>query len=501
MAVDPKLLAALEALKARTQAPTDLYAGLFPEQRAFVDDESKYICATTSRRAGKTTAIAAKLLSAAIKHPGSVAAYFHQSRGDAKQLVLPVLEQLNETHKLGGVVNISDLTLAMPNGSVVELGSAKDLATANRKRGRAWSLVVFDEAQLIGSFLESFIDEAVVPGTIDFDGQVILTGTPPPVPTGPFAKYGKHPGWKQHHWNLFANPFLERKSGKTAQALLEAELKRRGVTIDDPGIQREWLGVPCLDLSALVFAFDPVKNIYAVLPKAKYRYVIGIDLGYIDSDAVVVLAYSPHSDVVWQVLEDIADKQTISDLVEKLQTIIASLGEENIQSIVIDAGGLGKKIQAEMVRRFKLNIKAAEKTEKLGYIELFNDALRTSKLKFLASSRVCSDAMLVEWDREKSNHEKLVISDRFHSDILDAALYAWRECLGWLSEPVTPDPPPLTSAEHAAATVERVRAEQASRFVPRETPREVLEKMMEEEQPTSMERLFGSDDDSPFNPW
>jgi hypothetical protein len=41
--------------------------------------------------------------------------------------------------------------------------------------------------------------------------------------------------------------------------------------------------------------------------------------------------------------------------------------------------------------------------------------------------------MLCEWDR--SNPEKPEISDKYHSDVCDAVLYAFRESLHWLHVP------------------------------------------------------------------
>jgi hypothetical protein len=61
--------------------------------------------------------------------------------------------------------------------------------------------------------------------------------------------------------------------------------------------------------------------------------------------------------------------------------------------------------------------------------------------------------MLVEWD--KSNPEKPKISERFHSDVLDAALYAYMRCLEWLYEPPKPKYPDAYSPAWYAAEAKR----------------------------------------------
>jgi hypothetical protein len=43
--------------------------------------------------------------------------------------------------------------------------------------------------------------------------------------------------------------------------------------------------------------------------------------------------------------------------------------------------------------------------------------------------------MLVEWDKDSV---QLKISDGFHSDICDAVLYAFRESLHWMAQPLKP---------------------------------------------------------------
>ena len=71
--------------------------------------------------------------------------------------------------------------------------------------------------------------------------------------------------------------------------------------------------------------------------------------------------------------------------------------------------------------------------------------------------------MLVEWDR--TNPEKPVISSRFHSDIADAVLYAFRRCLHWLHvpEPAQPIKGTAEDFEAQASEYERSLEEQYER--------------------------------------
>jgi hypothetical protein len=177
---------------------------------------------------------------------------------------------------------------------------------------------------------------------------------------------------------------------------------------------------------------------------------MGIDIGWKDADAIAVLGYDYHSKNVYLVEEFIKNKMDITELIghiQKLQT------KYSPQRIVMDSGGLGKKIVEEIKQRHSIHIEAAEKQRKMEFIKLLNDDLATGKLKALPNSRFAEDCNLVVWDYDNPTHPR--ISDTYHSDINDAVLYAWRECQHYLSEPVKRGPA-FASEEWAAAEEQRL---------------------------------------------
>jgi hypothetical protein len=235
---------------------------------------------------------------------------------------------------------------------------------------------------------------------------------------------------------MFDNPYIEQKSGKSPKEILEQDLKRKGVTLHDSSIRREVFAEWVVDSSSLVFHYDNAKNDYtesSVGYEKPTEFVIGVDLGFDDADAIAVLGWSAGSPNIYLVEEVVTRGNTVTDLALQLETVIAKY---NPMRIVMDTGGLGKKLAEELRKRYALPIEAAEKSRKFEYIELLNDALRTSRFKASAHSRFAQDCMLVEWDR--SNPNRLAIRDSFHSDIADAVLYAYREALHWLFVAPTP---------------------------------------------------------------
>ena len=430
----------------------DLERALFPKQLPFGQERARWATAVCTRRAGKTYGCAAKLLDVALSKPGCAALYITLSRINAKRIIWETLKQLNGQHRLGGIPLEGELCIAFPNGSRVYLSGCNDSSEVDKFLGLPIGIVIIDEAQAFPAFLERLVDEVLSNALVDYNGQLVLIGTPGPVPIGYFHDCAIKEDWAHHAWTVFDNPYIQQKSGKTPQALLEEELKRRGVTIEDPVIQRNWFARWVLDTNSLVFRYASEKNARA--PLAHQHHVIGVDLGFDDADAIGVLGWSDDSPELDLVYEWVGAKQSITALMGQVQA-----AHEKYQplAVVADTGGLGKKIADEIQTRTGIPIEAAEKERKLEHIELLNDALRTGRFFAPKASRFAQDCHLVEWDR--SNPEKPKISERYHSDICDAVLYAYRRCLQWLYvEPPKPKPK-LNTPEWYEAEAKRQRAE------------------------------------------
>lgn len=427
----------------------DLARALFGKQLPFGLDTARFQTACCTRRSGKTVGLLAKLLKKAESTPNSVSLYITLSRINAKRLAWDILKSMNVEHQLGGEANESELCLTLPNGARIYLTGCADMGEVEKFRGLALAIVVIDEAQSFPTLLlQRLIDEVLTPALMDYAGLLVLVGTPGPVPVGYFHAACHSVEWSQHSWTVFDNPHIERKSGHTPQQLLDAELRRRGVTVDDPVIQREWFRQWVSDPNALVFRFDAAIN---TRPARKHtEHVIGLDFGFDDADAIDVLGWSKHVREVDLVHEWVGAHQSITDLCKRVADVY-----ERFQplAVVADTGGLGKKIAEELQMRTGIPIEAADKLRKLEHIEWVNDALRTHQLYVPADSRFAQDALLLEWD--KSNPEKPKISDRFHSDTCDGLLYAYVKALHWLETAAPPKASPMYTAEWYAE--ERVR--------------------------------------------
>jgi hypothetical protein len=436
------------------ESTLELARVLFDKQLPFGLDGARFQTACCTRRSGKTVGLLAKLLKKAESTPGAVCLYITLSRINAKRLAWEILKTLNAEHKVGGVPNEAELCLALPNGARIYLTGCADMGEVEKFRGLALAIAIIDEAQSFPSLmLEKLIDEVLTPALMDYAGLLVLVGTPGPVPVGYFHAAVHSREWQHFGWSVFDNPHIERKSGQTPQQLLDAELRRRGVTPADPVIRREWFGEWCTDASALVFKFDATTNTRK--PLEHESHVMGVDLGFDDADAISVLGWTqrraPDVDLVH---EWVGAKQNITALMGRVKE---AYDKYKPLAVVADTGGLGKKIADEISQRTGIPIEAADKLRKLEHIELVNDAFRTHRLYVPAESRFAQDAPLIEWD--KSNPEKWCISERFHSDAADSLLYAYMRALHWLHVPATPPPPPINSLEWYEAEMKRQQSE------------------------------------------
>lgn len=403
----------------------------FDEQIKFIRDPAPFKTAVCSRRAGKTLACAYDLVNTALKNTDRVCLYITLARTNAKKIIWGELLKINERFNLNGKDNETDLSIRFPNGSVIYCSGAKDKSEVEKFRGLPITLCYLDECQSFRPHIETLIDDVISKALYDYDGTLCLIGTPGPVPNGYFYSCTVSKEWSHHAWTMFQNPYLQIKSGKSPEELLERDLKRKGVTRDDPTIQRECFGRWVTDTEALVFKYSTAKNHFDHLPDRikEFEYVVGVDLGFDDADAIAVIGWHPKLKKSYLIEEIIHRKQGITDLSNQIQAVIEKY---NPMKIVMDTGGLGKKIAEEIQRRYSLPIHAAEKVRKFEFIELLNDAMRTERFMAQSHSQFASDCMMVEWDREAIVPK---ILDSFHSDICDAVLYAFRESLHWLSEP------------------------------------------------------------------
>lgn len=466
----------------------DLKSICFPEQLRFIEDPAPWVTASCSRRSGKTEVCALDLLYTALQSPNMVCIYVTATRANAERIVWSKLLSLNDKYGLNGKANNSKLSITFPNKSVIYLSGCKDKSSLDNFRGMAIKLIYIDEVQSFRSFIEELVNDVLGPALADYQGKIKLIGTPAALKAGFFWTTLQSNEWSHHHWTFWENPFIAISSRSTHQEILDRELKRRGVNATHPSVRREWFGEWNNDTEALVLHWEYSKNNYTSIPELT-DYIVGVDIGFNDADAIAVIGWHKNHKVAYLVEETVKPQQGITELVQQLEAVIKKY---NPMRVVLDQGGLGKKIAEEMRKRYALPIVAAEKSRKLEFLSLLDDALRTSSFRSTVNSRFTKDSLVMEWDWDKSTADKLVIKDDPHSDIIDAVLYAYREALHWLSTPAKQKISPMNRdqwVKHSEELITQQIDKQAQRQQAEENEADFFA-TMEFEDPADVARYF-----------
>lgn len=414
----------------------DISKFLFKEQLELVNDPAKFATAVCSVRAGKTISCAADLINTALTKPGTVGLYITLARSSGKRIIWPELHKINREFKLEGIPNESDLSFKFPNGSIIYCSGASDAAEIEKFRGLSnVALAYLDESQAFRSHIKELVEEILIKRLYDTNGRLRLIGTPGPIPAGYFYEASQSPAWSHHAWTLHNNPWIEKKSGCTVAELITQDCERKGVTLDDPSIQRECFGRWVLDANSLLLTYDAERNHYDELPPGKYLYILGMDFGFDDADSFSILGYREDSPDTYLVEESVVANQTFDKMLLEYDRLYKKYP---LSRVVGDPGGGGKKLIETLNLRYPIQIKPAEKTEKIANYGLLNNALRSGRFFAHRTSRFAQDCNLLERDRDKSTPERTVVKG--HSDAVDSALYAFRESPAYGYTPPIPKP-------------------------------------------------------------
>ena len=198
----------------------------------------------------------------------------------------------------------------------------------------------------------------------------------------------------------------------------------------------------------------------------EWRRLLACDFGVVDPTAFVELTFTRHDPVVY-----VTRSEQWSDLAPSEAAEIARTWEKAVPGgydcIVGDVGGLGKGFEAEWRKRFYMPMRAAQKSDKLGYVKLLNGDLSRGLLRVLpGNDQLVTDVRALPWADDK--HAKEHPSMPNH--LPDAMLYGWREARHWAWEERNPVPAYGTPEWHERDREERLEQKMARVRRENETP-------------------------------
>lgn len=429
--MDDRKAARVLAELRRRQREGSLLDEALPVQRAFIDDPAKLKAALCTRRAGKSYGCAIYLIDEALKNPGCTVLYVALTRETAKRIM--VRETLAPILKARGIkarFNKVELSYTFDNGSVLYLlGLDQSEAEQEKVLGQKFRLVIVDECASWRQDLKPIVYAKLLPAVSSYEGSICLVGTP-----GNHFNFfhkvttGVEKGWRVHRWTYFDNPHERDKQERTRKALLDSNPEYA----DTSEYKQHYLGEWAIEEDALVYRYSAERNTAKELPTGKrWLHALGVDLGFEDDTAFVVLAFCATSTELY-VVEACSEKHLdFTDTAERVRRLT-----EVYEPYVTVIDGANKQGVEEMRQRHGIPFEAAEKSAKADHIRLMNADLQAGRVKLLPMARgLAEEWKALVWDERALSQGVRREHPKLPNHMSDACLYAWRRCYNYASRP------------------------------------------------------------------
>ena len=132
----------------------------FPAQLKYIQDPSRFKTACTSRRAGKTTSIAAEFIDCCLKEKNVLCLYITVTSRSARQILWPEVKRLVDEYNIPAKPDDTRMEMKfLETGSVIRLGGAKDEAQCELYRGLKVRKCKIDEGQSFRPYLTYLVND------------------------------------------------------------------------------------------------------------------------------------------------------------------------------------------------------------------------------------------------------------------------------------------------------------------------------------------------------
>jgi len=418
----------------------DIDAGLHPHQLEAAKSPARFKAYCCSRRAGKTSVVAREIVKALEKARRKQWVLFIAPTLDiGKDLIWAELQELHDHYQLGWKLREDRGYLETPAGAKFRIVGLDKLKQVAKLRGYDVVLFVTDETQTYEHLLQPLLD-AVSPALTGRRGTWISAGTPGPALRGFWYDlcHGGE-GFTAFHWTILDNT----KNPRPGAEVLREERERRGWNEDHPTYRREWMGEWVEDANYLVCEYATERNAIAALPDdygPHWKHVIGIDYGYVDPCAWVVLALDPYSRRTVVVHGEEHARLTNDQAADITKALVV---QYKTTLVVCDPAGGGKPFfelfNARFGKQLGCTIRHADKVDLLGSISLLNTELRCvvregaggGRMTVVASAapNLVHQLGILRWKDDR--HEAVLEGVLYPDHSVDALRYALIEIAPW----------------------------------------------------------------------
>lgn len=380
-------------------------------QRALINavnnPKYRFICAALSRRLGKTY-IANIIAQLVLLVPNSTVLIispnynlsgisFELQRKFIKHFGLEVARD-----------NLKDKVLELPNGSMIRLGAATQVDSCV---GRSYDLIVFDEAALCKNGQEAF-NVALRP-TLDKPGSKAIFISTPRGKKNWFSLF-HHRGftdefseWCSIHADYHENPRMNEKDIAEAKKVMsKAEFEQEYMASFNT-------------FEGAIFSIPPECIIsHEIEVEEHWEIIGGLDPGYRDPTAFIVLAYDGYKDLFYVLAEYQSAEVTTAGHAAIIGDMVTKYG---IETIFVDPASA--QFAGDLAQMFDIATSKAKK-DVLPGITYSQNIIDTGRLIVPADCIITCDMLdQYQWDVSETITRERPIHN-IHSHMADALRYA-----------------------------------------------------------------------------
>jgi hypothetical protein len=413
----------------------------FDIQQRILASHSRDIGLMAGRRAGKSETNKLKAISQAVSAPKqrvliiglTIMKTVHIYQDD----MVRILSELG----FDFVNKSTDNIITLGNDSFIQFGGNSNRMEREKYRGQHYDLIIVDEAQSQPE-LGMMVREILEPMLMDTNGQLMLTGSGPRTRGTFWEQYYNNPtpSGLRLNWNLSSNPHIYNYT--EALAILR---EKNGLEETDPLYMREYLGLVVYDDDALVYRMRD-DNYYtdqsmldwmAQQSPEDIRFVGGLDFGFRDSDAFVIVMYSEKANekfVVYEYKQAGTDVTTLCDAIKSGKEYIKTSALFNgsyHRDFDIFADTSDQKISMELSQRYGIPVYNAVKYDKPLAVQMLQEEVRRGTFRIKKGSLFDEEALRIIFKRLEQEGQPSIITreiddEVYHPDLMDAILYSLR---------------------------------------------------------------------------
>jgi len=369
----------------------------------------RFVCAALSRRLGKT--YIANVIAQLVLLIPEVEVLIMSPNYSLSNISFELQRKLVSTFDLEVTRdNVKDRVIELSNGSVIRAGSVNQVDSCV---GRSYQLILFDEAALSADG-EAAFNVSLRPTLDKPNSKAIFISTP----------RGKKNWFSRFHARGFSKEYPEWISltadwtENTRMSAKDVEEARRIMSAAE--FEQEYMA-SFNSYQGQIYSLTN-ENIIEELPPGKYEFFGGLDPGYKDPTAFVVIAYNLEEDF-YVVVDDYkeAEKNTREHAFE----IKNLINKWNVDAIFIDSAA--PQFSADLAYLYDIATLKAKK-QVLEGIAFCQTIVQQDKLKVMAHCHWTIDALdQYQWDpNEALVKEKPLHNEASHiADALRYALYTF----------------------------------------------------------------------------